>query len=93
MKERIWFTVSRDVDMDHIRELIERILKLEDIYEASKQEDPIRYALDEIASSDVEAFGDYAGNDEDLDALMEAVRKRLGPVGVQMKMDLPRNPR
>lgn len=88
MKERIWFTVSRDVDMDHIRDLVERILKLEDIYEASKQKDPIRYALDEIASNDVEVFGNCVGTDEDLDALIEAVRKRLGPVGIQMKMDL-----
>lgn len=88
MTETVRCVISREVNMDTIRRQVEYFLRHEDIYGMQSSNDPIESALEDIFEDTTLLFEPDLGSDEDLCALKEAVRKRLGPVGLQMQMDL-----
>lgn len=88
MKETVRCAISREVDMDRVRRKVEYFLRHDDIYGKQSADDPIGSALEEVFDDAVPVFEPDVGCTEDFYALVEAVRKRLGPVGLQMKMDL-----
>ena len=88
MKDIVRCVISREVDMDAIRRKVEYFLRHDDIYGMQNSNDPVGSALEDIFEDPSPLFEPDLGSDEDLCALKEAVRKRLGPVGLQMQMDL-----
>lgn len=88
MMETVRCVISREVNMDAIRRKVEYFLRHDDIYGIQSSDDPIGSALEDIFEDTTLLFEPDLGSDEDLCALKEAVRKRLGPVGLQMQMDL-----
>ena len=88
MKETVRCVISREVDMDRVRRKVEYYLRHDDIYGKQGSNDPIMSALEDVFDDSAPVFEPDVGSDADLCALMEAVRRRLGPVGLQMKMDL-----